>query len=171
MQLVVSIVGAQVLVNTVGYIRGTLELGEQEYGWVMAALGIGGTSGALLVGFINQKVKLTHLIGVGTFLVIIAIFPGNYLGLTLLMLCWIIAGSGQSLVNIPTETLIANEIAKSDQGKVYGAHFAWSHLWWAFAYPLAGWLGNSFSNINFLIAAVIALLLFGMIMIIYKIRN
>lgn len=33
MQLVVSIVVAQVLVNTVGYVRGTLELGEQEYGW------------------------------------------------------------------------------------------------------------------------------------------
>lgn len=137
----------------------------------MAAVGIGATAGALLVGFISQKVKLTHLMGLGAFLVIIAIFPGNYIGLTLLMLCWVIAGLGQSLVNIPTETLIANEIDKNDQGKVYGAHFAWSHLWWAFAYPLAGWLGSSFSNINFSVAAGIALLLYGIIMIIHKIRN
>ena len=168
MQFVVSIAGAQILVNTVGYVRGSLSLGEQEYGWVMSALGIGATSGALLVGFLNQKIKLIHIIGFGALLVSIAILPGNYLNLMPLIFCWAFAGLGQSLVNIPTETLIANEIEKSDQGKVYGAHFAWSHLWWAFSYPLAGWLGDSFASDNFGIAAGIALVLFAVLLIIHK---
>lgn len=165
MQLVVAIVGAQILVNTVGYVRGDLALGEQEYGWAMSALGIGATSGALLVGFLNGKIKLKYLMGLGAFIASLAILPGNYLGLVPLLIFWGIAGLGQSLVNIPTETLIASEIKKSDQGKVYGAHFAWSHLWWAFAYPLAGWLGGLFSSHYFLIAGGIALLLYGLVLI------
>ena len=171
MQFVVSIAGAQILVNTVGYVRGTLSLGEQEYGWVMSALGIGATSGALLVGFLNQKVKLTYIIGFGALLVSMAVLPGNYLNLMPLIFCWALAGLGQGLVNIPTETLIANEIRKSDQGKVYGAHFAWSHLWWAFSYPLAGWLGDSFASDNFGIAAGIALAFFALLLIIHKMKR
>jgi MFS transporter, NRE family, putaive nickel resistance protein len=43
---------------------------------------------------------------------------------------------------VPTQTLLADLIAPEFQGRVYGAHFAWSHLWWVLAYPLAGWLGR-----------------------------
>ena len=39
-------------------------------------------------------------------------------------------------------TLLAERTPASLQGRVYGAHFAWSHLWWLGAYPLAGWLGS-----------------------------
>ena len=41
------------------------------------------------------------------------------------------------------------------QGRVYGAHFAWSHLWWALAYPLAGWLGSSSPTHNFFYTSLI----------------
>jgi NRE family putative nickel resistance protein-like MFS transporter len=171
MQLVVSLAGAQVLVNTVGYVRGSLNLAEQQYGWVMAALAIGATAGALLVGYIQQKIGLTRLVAVGAVIVTLAVLPGNWIGLTLLMICWALAGTGQSLVNIPTETLIAREISKDDQGKVYGAHFAWSHLWWVFAYPLAGWLGESFSSFNFLISSLIAAVLFIIIHLQLRIKT
>ncbi len=50
MQLVASIAGAQILVNTVGYVQGTLKLGEVQYGWVMAAFGIGATVCAVSCG-------------------------------------------------------------------------------------------------------------------------
>ena len=170
MQLVISIVGAQILVNTVGYVRGSLQLGEEQYGWVMATLGIGATVGALLVGFLQQKVKLTTLVVMGTLISGFAILPGNHAGLILLMVCWLLAGSGQSFVNITTETLIANEVVKADQGKVYGAQFAWSHLWWAFAYPLAGWLGEHVPTGNFEIGSVIALFLFGLLYTIDRLK-
>ena len=41
MELVAAIAGAQILVNTVGYIKGQLQLTDKHYGYVMAAFGIG----------------------------------------------------------------------------------------------------------------------------------
>ncbi len=154
LQLVASIAGAQILVNTIGYIKGTLKLSSLEYGWVMAAFGIGATIAAVTVGAINQKWERTVVVLFGAVLITSAILPANYVGLTPLMLLWAIAGMGQVFVNLPTQTLIADQIPSNLQGRVYGAHFAWSHLWWAIAYPLAGWLG-SHGNISFLYGSFI----------------
>jgi MFS transporter, NRE family, putaive nickel resistance protein len=49
-QGVAAIAGAPILVNTVGYVQGSLHLGQGAYGWVMAALGIGATFAAILWG-------------------------------------------------------------------------------------------------------------------------
>lgn len=70
-----------------------------------------------------------------------------------------IAGAGQSLINLPTQTLIADRIPTDVQGRVYGAHFAWSHLWWAFSYPLAVWMGSNASDQMFLYGGLLGLLL------------
>jgi hypothetical protein len=40
--------------------------------------------------------------------------------------------------------------SKSEQGKVFGSHFAFSHLWWAIAYPIAGFAGSRFPGNDFL---------------------
>lgn len=154
LQLVASIAGAQILVNTVVYIKGTLKLSSLEYGWVMAAFGIGATIAAVTVGAINQKWERTIVVLFGAVLITSAILPANYVGLVPLILLWTIAGMGQVFVNLPTQTLIADQIPSNLQGRVYGAHFAWSHLWWAIAYPLAGWLG-SHGNISFLYSSFI----------------
>ncbi|WP_216639681.1 hypothetical protein [Thermus scotoductus] len=45
-----AVSGALVLVGTVGLVRGRLGLGELEYGWTMAAFGIGATLAALVMG-------------------------------------------------------------------------------------------------------------------------
>ena len=66
---------------------------------------------------------------------------------------------------MPSQILIAEKIKKEEHGKVYGAHFAWSHLWWAFAYPIAGFTGIYFQNKEFLIGAVMSILLFGLIIL------
>jgi len=68
---------------------------------------------------------------------------------------------GQTLVNVPTQTLIADRVDVDVQGRVYGAHFAWSHFWWAFSYPLAGWLGGHFSAWAFLGSGLIGVALWG----------
>jgi NRE family putative nickel resistance protein-like MFS transporter len=154
LQLVASITGAQILVNTVGYIKGTLQLSSVEYGWVMAAFGIGATIAAVSIGAINKKWERTSLVLFGAVLITLAILPANYVGLVLLILLWVIAGMGQVFVNLPTQTLIADQIPDHLQGRVYGAHFAWSHLWWAVSYPIAGWLGGH-SNISFLYGSLI----------------
>ena len=86
---------------------------------------------------------------VGTVLITMALLPANLVNLSGLLLLWEIAGVGQTLVNVSTQTLIVDQVAVEVQGRVYGAYFAWSHLWWAIAYPLAGWMGSHFPTHNF----------------------
>lgn len=155
MQLVASLAGAMILVCTVGYVKGDLSLGEAAYGWVMAAMGVGATLAAFSLGIINENISRTLMTFIGALVVSLVIMPGNLLSLPLLMIAWFLAGAAQSLVNVSMQTLIAVGVPKEVQGRVYGAHFAWSHLWWAFAYPLAGWLENAFSSSYFLYAGII----------------
>ena len=159
LQLVASIAGAQILVNTVGYVQGTLKLSSIEYGWVMATFGIGATIAAVIVGAINKKWKRTTVVLFGAVLITSAILPANYVGLVLLMLLWAIAGIGQVFVNLSTQTLIADHIPANFQGRVYGAHFAWSHLWWAVSYPIAGWLGSHASDRSFFYSSLIGFMI------------
>lgn len=159
MQLVASITGAQILVNTVGYVQGTLKLGNVEYGWAMAAFGIGATLASVAFGALNQYLERTTFIVMGATLITVALLPANYASLAPLMILWLVAGTGQSLVNLPIQTLIADRTPAASQGRVYGALFAWSHLWWALSYPLAGWMGSHLTERSFLYGSFIGLIL------------
>ena len=159
MQLVASIAGAQILVNTVGYVQGMLHQTAVEYGWVMMGFGLGATGGAIAIGIYPQyRSKIITILGGGV-LINAALIGANYVGLFPLILLWSIAGFGQSIINISMQTLIADRTPTNMQGRVYGAHFAWSHLWWAGAYPLAGWLGMAFPGHTFLYGSLIGLAL------------
>ncbi len=162
-QLVAAISGAQILVNTIGYVQGALHQTAAAYGWVMMGFGLGATCGTLALGSHPQyRSNITTLLG-GGLLMTLALLPANYLGLAPLILLWSIAGFGQSLINLSMQTLIADRTPTDLQGRVYGAQFAWSHLWWAGAYPLAGWLGSSFTGQTFLVGGLggLALLAIG----------
>lgn len=156
MQLGTAIAGAAILVNTVGYVQGTLHLGKIEYGWAMAAFGMGATLASVGLGNFNQKIKYTLIIGLGAVLIALALLPANWVNLSILLLLWSVAGIGQTLVNVPTQALIADRVAVEVQGRVYGAHFAWSHLWWAFSYPLAGWMGSHLPRHHFFYSSLIS---------------
>ncbi|MEM9809355.1 MAG: MFS transporter, partial [Cyanobacteria bacterium P01_D01_bin.56] len=149
----------QILVNTVGYVQGTLQLGKVEYGWVMAAFGIGATFASIALGNTQKKISPIVLTSTGAILITLTPATGNFVGLTGLLLLWALAGVGQALVNVPTQTLIASRVAKEAQGRVYGAQFAWSHFWWALAYPLAGWLGTYSPSYHFLFSTLIGIVL------------
>jgi MFS transporter, NRE family, putaive nickel resistance protein len=156
LQFVAAIAGAEILVNTVAYVQGTLHLGKLEYGWAMTAFGIGATLAAVGLGNVKQKFKRTFYTSLGAVAIAVALFPANWANLSSLLVLWAIAGIGQTLVNVPTQTLIADRVAVELQGRVYGAHFAWSHLWWAFSYPLAGWMGSHLPTSNFFYSSLIA---------------
>ncbi len=157
MELVASIAGALILVVTVVRVQGGLNLGEAEYGWVMALYGLGATLASFIVGAAGKRIPRTTFILIGALLTSLAVLPGDIVSLAPLMALWLIAGVGQNWVNLPTETLLAERTEEHAQGRVYGAHFAWSHLWWAFAYPLAGLLSTSFPERTFLFGGLIAL--------------
>jgi MFS transporter, NRE family, putaive nickel resistance protein len=171
MQLVTSITGAQILVNTVVYVQGTLNLGSTQYGWVMATFGIGATIGAIAVGVIGSHWARTTVILLGAMLITLALLPANQVELASLMLLWLMAGIGQTSVNVTTQTLIADQIPTEFQGRVYGAQFAWSHLWWMFSYPLAGLLGSHSSDRMFFYGGLIGLLLLCVIQLMLAPKN
>jgi MFS transporter, NRE family, putaive nickel resistance protein len=129
----------------------------------MMGFGLGATCGTMALGsYPHYRSQVTTLIA-GGLLITVALLPANYVGLATLILLWSIAGFGQSLINLSMQTLIADRTPTNIQGRVYGAHFAWSHLWWAGAYPLAGWLGNTLPQQTFLCGSLIGLALLSIV--------
>ena len=170
-ELVSAIAGAQILVNTVGYIKGELHLSDKHYGYVMASFGIGAAIAAFASGnYDKSKNRIASLL-IGGILLCISIAFGNYVTFLPLLILWLIAGFAQTLAEMPSQILIAEKIPAEEHGKVYGAHFAWSHLWWAFAYPIAGFTGTHFQHNEFLIGAVISAVLLGLFVLLHNFKT
>ncbi|WP_276348119.1 MFS transporter [Daejeonella sp. JGW-45] len=170
-ELVTSIAGAHILVNSVGYVKSGLRLTDSHYGWVMGAFGIGASVAAFTAGSLDRtKTRRVSLIA-GATLLATAICFTNFVGYELMLILWVFAGLGQSFAEMPTETLIGETISKNEQGKVYGSHFAFSHLWWAFAYPIAGFAGSHYKGYDFLIGGIVSLVLLAMVLVLSNRRD
>ncbi|WP_256875005.1 MFS transporter [Nostoc sp. C052] len=120
------------------------------------------------MSFYSQRFTRTTFVLFGAILITLSLLRANYASLSLLMVLWLMAGFGQNCVNLPTQTLIADRIPRDAQGRVYGAHFAWSHLWWAISYPLAGWLGSKFPEGEFLYSSLVGLALLVVVQLTLK---
>jgi NRE family putative nickel resistance protein-like MFS transporter len=167
-EFVSAIAGAQILVNTVGHIKSGLHLTDKHYGWVMAAFDIGASIAAFVAGSLDKtKTRRLSLI-VGALVLAITISITNFVGYPVMLVLWLLAGLGQSLAEMPSETLIGENIPDNEQGKVYGSHFAFSHLWWAIAYPIAGFTGSHFPGKDFLYGGIISLALLGLAIVFMK---
>ena len=161
-EFVSAIAGAMILVNTIGHIKNNLLLNDNYYGWVMAIFGVGAAVSAFILGSLDKsKARSLSLIS-GAIVLGVSISFANYVPYAVLMGLWLLAGLGQSLAEMPSETLIAENITSENQGKVYGSHFAFSHLWWAIAYPIAGFLGTSFPERGFLYGGIFTLVFAGL---------
>ena len=154
-----AIAGAQILVNTVGHIKGDLLLTDKEYGLAMTLFGIGATVAAFTSNMLDRSKNKTTLLLIGACMLAIAVSFGNVVSYNLLLVLWMIAGLGQSFTEMPSQILIAENMPLEQQGKVYGSHFAWSHLWWAIGYPIAGFTGTYFRKSEFLIGGLLTLCL------------
>jgi len=157
-EFVSAIAGAQILVNTIGHVKNGLHLDYRYYGWVMAAFGVGAAVAAFVAGSLDKSKSRQQSLIVGGLLIGIVICFANYVHYGFLLFLWLCAGLGQTLAEMPSETLIGENIEEAQQGKVYGAHFAFSHLWWAVAYPVAGVLGTRFAGNNFLYGGLITII-------------
>jgi MFS transporter, NRE family, putaive nickel resistance protein len=174
LQLVAALAGAQVLVNTVSYVQGALHLGKSEYGWVMGAFGIGATIAAGALGrYATPQNRLKYL-ALGSLIITLAVLPANLANFGGLIGLWAIAGMGQSIVDLPTQTLIADRVSVELQGRVYGAHFAWSHLWWVIAYPIAGLSQGLYPQQYFAVSGAIgvcSIIMLGIVMRLFPAQN
>ncbi|TXE06484.1 MFS transporter [Gelidibacter salicanalis] len=164
-ELVSAVAGAMILVNTIVLVKGGLQLTDRDYGIIMAAFAIGATIAAFVSGAVDKSKSRRISLILGALILGIAISAANYLNFSMLFLVWIVAGLGQSLAEIPSETLIGETVPIEEQGKVYGSHFAFSHLWWAFAYPLAGFLGTTFPNQSFLYGGIITIIVLVVVVV------
>jgi NRE family putative nickel resistance protein-like MFS transporter len=167
-ELVSAIAGAEILVNTVGYVKGQLALSDKYYGYALAAFGLGAAIAAFTSGNYDKSKNRIASLMIGGVLVCLSIAFGNYIQFIPLLILWLLAGFGQTLAEMPSQILIAEKMPIEEHGKVYGAHFAWSHLWWAFAYPIAGYTtGIHFQNRQFLIGAGLSLGAFVLITLLF----
>ena len=92
-------------------------------------------------------------------MIAISISMANMAPYWVLVILWILAGLGQSYTEMPSQILIAENTDLPQQGRVYGAHFAWSHLWWGFGYLIAGVTGTYFTQNEFLIGSMLSIAL------------
>jgi len=168
MEFVSAIAGALVLVNTVGWVKGPMQQDDSHYGLIMALFGVGGAITAFLLGSMDKtKTRAISLAG-GALLIGTAVCFANFVSFDGLLFLWILAGVGQTLADLPSETLIGEQIPGEDQARVYGSHFAFSHLWWFIAYPFAGFLGTTFPGHSFLYGGLITIFLAVMAIVILK---
>ncbi len=156
-ELVAAIAGAQILVNTIGHIKGGLHLTDVHYGWIMAAFGVGATIAAFTTNFVDRTKNKTRILIIGAAMIALSIGIANMVPYWVLVILWILAGLGQSYTEMPSQILIAENTDLAQQGRVYGAHFAWSHLWWAFGYLIAGVTGTYFAQNEFLIGSILSI--------------
>ena len=135
-------VGAAVIVNTVVYVRDTLDGGEQRYALVMAAYGLGSMSVALLLPRLLPRLRTRPVMLVGSLVLALA-SAAVALGLSLhtTLLVWLVLGAGTALVATPGGLLLRRSSHAEDRVDLFAAQFALSHACWLLTYPLAGWLG------------------------------
>jgi NRE family putative nickel resistance protein-like MFS transporter len=134
----------------------------------MALFGVGGAITAFLIGSLDKsKTRALSLIG-GALLIGVAINFANFVSFNGLLFLWVLAGIGQTLADLPSETLIGENIQVKDQANVYGSHFAFSHLWWFIGYPFAGFLGTTFPDRSFLYGGIITIVLAIIAFVIFK---
>lgn len=156
-ELAAALAGAQVMVNTVGHIKGDMMLGDNEYGLIMAAFGAGATIAAFTSSTIDRSRNKTILLTTGALMLSLSVLTANFASFNVLVFLWILAGLGISFSDMPSQILIAENISPDQQGKAYGSHFAWTHVWWATGYSIAGITGTYLRNFDFLTGGLSAL--------------
>ena len=159
LSLAVAAAGAMVIVNTVVYVRDHLGGTESDTAFAFAATGGGSMLVALMLPrLLNRYPDRPFMLAGGTLL------GGGLLSgvtepdLVALLLIWFTIGAGSSLIQTPSGRLLRRSAQEGDRPAIFAAQFALSHACWLLAYPLAGWLGSSFSlTVAFVLLALIAL--------------
>ncbi|TVT30621.1 MFS transporter [Marinobacter vinifirmus] len=143
LNLVVSLAGSMVIVNTVVLVQGQFGLTDRHTAMAFAAFGGGSMLAAfalpaLLKRWQDRRVMLT---GAGILIsgLVLAI-PVDRLGWLLPVWAWL--GVGFSTAQTPVGRLLTRSSHGEDRPALFAAQFSLSHAGWLVAYPLAGWVGS-----------------------------
>ena len=147
--------GAAAIVVTVAYVRDVLGRGETAFAMVMAALGLGSTVAAILLGRASGRYEqgarnkailhgrrhqwTARALLLGGVVLGLLLLPGVLMPpLFVFGLLWMLNGAGQALIAISSSTLLAEHTREEERGRAYAAHFALTHACWLLTYPAVG---------------------------------
>tara|TARA_R110000751_G_scaffold271352_1_gene371118 strand:+ start:2792 stop:4093 length:1302 start_codon:yes stop_codon:yes gene_type:complete len=148
LNLVVSLAGAMVIVNTVVLVQGQFDLTEQHTAMAFAAFGGGSMLAALALPTLLQRWQDRRVMLTAAAMLI----AGLVMALAVTSLGWLLPvwawlGVGFSAAQTPIGRLLTRSAHGEDRPAVFAAQFSLSHAGWLIAYPLSGWLG-AFASIQ-----------------------
>lgn len=164
LNLVVSLAGAMVIVNTVVLVQGQFGLTEQHTAMAFAAFGGGSMLAALALPALLKRWQDRRVMMTGGCILIsglVLTLPVGSLGLLLPVWAWL--GVGFSTAQTPIGRVLVRSSHAEDRPALFATQFSLSHAGWLFAYPLAGWLGST-AGINITLLVLVALALAGLIL-------
>lgn len=147
--------GAAAIVATVSYVRDTLGRGETAFAFTMAILGFGSSVTAIFLGRATGRYErgardratlhgrrhawsARALIAGGTVLSLVLLPDFLRPPFLVFGFLWMLNGTGQALIAIPSSTLLAEHTVEAERGRAYAAHFALTHFFWLLSYPAIG---------------------------------
>ena len=169
--------GAAAIVATVAYVRDELAKGDTAFAFVMAALGLGSTVAAILLGSATGRYEqgsdtktvlhnrrhiwTQRALVIGGTLLGLLLLPGVFIPpLFIFTALWFFNGAGQALIAIPSSTLLAEHADKAERGKAYAAHFALTHACWLVTYPAIGHAAARYGTpVTFTAAGIVCLVI------------
>lgn len=169
--------GAAAIVATVAFVRDALGRGDTAYTVIMAALGLGSTISAILLGRATGRyeqgaktkadlhgrrhVWAQRALVFGGVLLGAILLPGFLVPpIFVFAVLWFLNGAGQALIAIPSSTLLAEHSDEAERGKAYAAHFALTHVCWLITYPAIGHAAARFGTpATFTAAGIVCLLI------------
>lgn len=135
-----SLAGAMVIVNTVVIVQEKWHLQAPLVAYAFAFFGTGSIVAALSIPGLLRKisVRLVMLMGASVLLIgfLLGIRVESYAGLSAI---WVLLGLGSSMLQTPAGQLVRHSSSQETRQDYYAAQFAFSHLGWLLAYPLAGY--------------------------------
>ncbi|MCG7284482.1 MFS transporter [Cellulomonas sp. ACRRI] len=148
LNMVVAAGGAFVLVQYVLIAREVYARGDGVAALLMAALGAGSITVAVLLPRALDALPERALMLAGGGVVVAATaglaaalhVPGTR-GLVLVGALFALVGAGWAAAETPVGRIIARTTPERDQPAVFAAQFSLSHACWLVTYPVAGWLG------------------------------
>ena len=148
LNMVVAAGGAYVLVQYVLIARDVYDRGDGAAALLVAALGAGSITVAVLLPRALEALPERALMLAGGGLLVVATAavavalraPGTG-GLVLVGVLFALVGAGWAAAETPVGRIITRTTPERDQPAVFAAQFSLSHACWLVTYPLAGWLG------------------------------
>lgn len=159
MNIAVTAAGAMVIVNTVVIVQAKYSLSEQDTALALACFGGGSMLAALSVPALLKKLSDRTLMLSASLLLVLGLLGASQVNdITMLLVVWGVLGVGYAWVQTPSGRLLTRSAHPEDRPDLFAAQFSLSHACWLLAYPLAGWLGATWTMpIAFVVFAAIAL--------------